>query len=281
MTRANLMLPKRDFTAMTWTDFAGAPTRRWIAVLPLAAVEQHGPHLPLGVDSFIAQAYLDRVNGLLPADLPVTFLPVQKIGQSDEHVDFPGTLTLSAATVIRLWTEIGESLHRAGLRKLVLVTSHGGNVSAMEIVARDLRVRLGMLVVTCGWHRFGYPDGVFSPQERRHGIHAGDVETSLMLAAHPDSVRMDKAVDAPPSTLAMAQEFKWLSAYRPAGFGWMTQDLHVSGAVGDATLATKDKGEGVLDHGARAFVELLAEMDRFDLARLAAGPLGQGGGEAG
>src|ERR1700752_2807156 len=124
------MLPKPDWAEMTWADFTPADTVRWIAVLPLAAVEQHGPHLPLGVDSFIAEAYLARVHALLPADLPVSFLPLQKIGQSDEHIEFPRTLTLSAATVIRAWTEIGESLSRPGVRKLVLVTSHGGNVSA-------------------------------------------------------------------------------------------------------------------------------------------------------
>jgi creatinine amidohydrolase len=269
------MLPKRDWAEMTWADFSAAETARWIAVLPLAATEQHGPHLPLGVDSFIAEAYLARVRAKIPADLPVTFLPVQWIGQSDEHVAFPGTLTLSGATVIRAWTEIGESVARAGVKKLVLVTSHGGNVSAMEMVARDLRVRLGMLVVTVGWHRFGYPDGTFGAEEKRHGIHAGDVETSLMLAAQPGTVRMDKAANATPETIAMAREFKWLGAYRPAGFAWMTQDLHPSGALGDATLATAEKGEASLMQGARAFVELLREVDSFDLSRLREGPLAE------
>jgi creatinine amidohydrolase len=267
------MLPKRDWTEMTWTDLAGADTGRWIAILPLAAVEQHGPHLPLGVDSFIAEAYLARVHALLPADLPVSFLPLQKIGQSDEHIEFPGTLTLSAATVIRAWTEIGESLSRCGVRKLVLVTSHGGNVSAMEIVARDLRVRLKMMVVTCGWHRFGYPDNLFDRAEQKHGIHAGAIETSLMLAGKGDTVRMDKAAPAEPVTVAMAQEFRWLGAYRPVGFGWMTQDLHSSGAVGDPTQAAAEKGDAALDHGARAFVQLLQEINQFDLARLKDGPL--------
>ena len=117
----------------------------------------------------------------------------------------------------------------------MLVTSHGGNVAAMELVARDLRARLGMLAVTVGWHRFGYPDGAFSRDEKKHGIHGGDIETSLMLAAKPDTVRMAEAPKATPATVAMAREFKWLGAYRPAGFAWMTQDLHPSGAVGDAT----------------------------------------------
>jgi creatinine amidohydrolase len=258
---------------MTWQDLAGTETGRWIAVLPLAAVEQHGPHLPLGVDTFIAEAYLQRVRALLPEDLPATFLPVQRIGVSAEHLTYPGTLTFSASSAIAAWTELGESLARAGLRKLVMVTSHGGNVAAMELVARDLRTRLKMLAVTVGWHRFGYPDGVFSGEEKKHGIHGGDIETSLMLAARPDTVRMANAPKAVPETIAMAREFKWLGAYRPAGFAWMTQDLNPTGAVGDATLASADKGEAALSRGAEAFVELLREIDRFDLAKLRDGPL--------
>jgi creatinine amidohydrolase len=268
-------LPKRDWMEMTWQEIAGAgaDTKRWIAVLPLAAVEQHGPHLPLGVDTFIAEAYLERVRKSLPDDLPVTFLPVQRVGVSAEHLSYPGTLTLSATTAIAAWGELGDSLARAGLRKLVLVTSHGGNVAAMELVARDLRVRLGMLAVTVGWHRFGYPDGTFSAEEKKHGIHGGDIETSLMLAAMPTAVRMDMAPNATPATIGMAREFKWLGAYRPAGFAWMTQDLNPTGAIGNATLATAAKGEAALAHGATAFVELLHEVDRFDLARLHDGPL--------
>jgi creatinine amidohydrolase len=258
---------------MTWTDLAESDTRRWIAVLPVAAVEQHGPHLPLGVDSYIAESYLARVHELVPAELPVSFLPVQKIGQSDEHIAYPGTLSLSAETIIRSYTEIGESLHRVGLRKLVIVTSHGGNVSAMDIVARDLRVRHRMLVVTAAWHRFGYPPGTFDRAEQHHGIHAGDVETSLMLAGCGDTVRMDSAANAVAATVGMAEDFKWLSAFRPVGFGWMTQDLHGSGALGDATLATAAKGEAALRHGAQGLVELLGDVDRFDLSRLADGPL--------
>ena len=270
-----MTLPKRDWMEMTWADIAaaGEAVRRWIAVLPLAAVEQHGPHLPLGVDAYIAEAYLARVRKILPEALPVTFLPVQRVGVSAEHLGYPGTLTLSAATAIKAWTEIGESLARAGLRKLLLVTSHGGNVATMELVARDLRTRLGMLAVTVGWHRFGYAEGTFSGEERRHGIHGGDIETSLMLAAMPDAVRAERAAQATPATVAMAREFKWLGAYRPAGFAWMTQDLNATGAVGDATQASAAKGEAALAHGAQAFVELVREMDRFDLARLREGPL--------
>jgi creatinine amidohydrolase len=267
------MQPKRHRSENTWQDFGAADTARRIAVQPLAATEQHGPHLPLGVDRFIAEAYLARVAALVPDDLPATFLPVQPVGQSDEHLRFPGTLSLSAETVIRAWTEIGESVHRAGVRKLVLISSHGGNLAGMDIVARDLRTRRDMLVVTCGWHRFGYPDGAFGAAERHHGIHAGDIETSIIRSARPETVRMDKAENFVPASVAMEQEFRWLGTYRPAGFGWMTQDLHPSGAVGDARLATAEKGAAALDHGARGFVEMLREVDRFDLGRLRDGPL--------
>jgi creatinine amidohydrolase len=269
------MLPRRTWMEMTWQEIAdaGAATARWIAVLPLAAVEQHGPHLPLGVDTYIAEAYLARVVNVLPDDLPVTFLPVQCVGVSVEHLSYSGTLTLSATTAIAAWTELGESLARAGLRKLVLITSHGGNVAVMETVARDLRTRLNMLAVTVGWQRFGYPEGAFSAEEKKHGIHGGDIETSLMLAAQPGAVRIDKAPNATPTTIAMASEFKWLGAYRPAGFAWMTQDINETGAVGNATLAKAEKGEAALAQGARAFVELLREIDRFDLSRLREGPL--------
>ena len=270
-----MTLPERDWMEMTWQEIAeaGAATARWIAVLPLAAVEQHGPHLPLGVDTFIAEAYLARVRKILPDELPVTFLPVQRIGVSVEHLAYPGTLSLSAATAIAAWTELGESLARAGLRKLVLITSHGGNVAAMELVARDLRTRFRMLAITVGWHRFGYPENTFSSEEKKHGIHGGDIETSLMLAAMPETVRSEKAPKATPATVDMAREFRWLGAYRPAGFAWMTQDLHATGAIGDATLATAAKGEAALARGAEAFVELLREVDRFELARLRVGPL--------
>ncbi len=266
-------VPKRDWAEMTRQDLAGSDTARWIAVLPLAATEQHGPHLPLEVDVHIAEAYLARARKIIPPELAVTFLPLQPVGVSQEHVAFPGTQTLSTEAAIRAWTRIGDSLHEAGVRKLVLMTSHGGNTAVMDIVARDLRARNTMLVVTCGWHRFGYPDGLFSTEEQRHGIHGGDIETSLMLAARPDTVQMDKADNFVPSTVAMGKEFRWLNASRPAGFGWMTQDLHPSGAVGNAKAATAAKGEAAFDHGAKAFVELLQEIDRFDLARLRKGPV--------
>lgn len=268
------MLPARDWIDMTAADFAGADTGRWIAVLPLAAIEQHGPHLPLGTDLFIGDAHLALARELLPAELPVTFLPVQAIGKSVEHQAFPGTLTLTTQTQLRVLAEIGASLHRAGLRKLVLVTSHGGNWPVMDAVATDLRARFAMLVVTASWHRLGYPPGLFADAEREHGLHGGEIETSLLLAARKAAVRHNKVENFSPATLQMARDFAVLRAIRPAGFGWMSQDLHPAGAIGDAAAASAEKGAKALAHAAQRFVALLEDVDRFDPARLAPGPLG-------
>ena len=265
-------VPPRDWTDIHWPEFAGTDVARWIAVLPLAATEQHGPHLPLETDVLIGEAYLARVRELLPASIPATFLPLQPIGISTEHIDYPGTLTLPTEVALREWMALGESVARAGLKKLVIVTSHGGNSSAMALVAQDLRAHHGMLAVTTSWSRFGTPDGLFSAEELRHGIHGGAVETSIMLARYPQTVRREAIADFRPTSIAMGKEFRWLSTGRPAPFAWQAQDLHESGAIGDATKGSAEKGEQLLDHGARAFCELLADVDNFDVKRLAAGP---------
>ncbi len=266
--------PPRDWAEIDWTKSGAAEPARWIAVLPLAATEQHGPHLPLGTDVMIAQAYLSRVVELLPAALPVTFMPVQPIGVSTEHIDFPGTLTLSAETALRDWTELGAGVARAGLRKLVMVTSHGGNSAAMMLVAQELRARHSLLAVTTSWSRFGVPQGLFSEEELRHGIHGGAVETSIMLARFAEHVRTDKIANFRPASIDMEKQYRWLSTQRPAPFAWQTQDLHPSGAVGDATQGSAEKGERLIEHGARAFIELLQDVDKFDVNVLAKGPLG-------
>ena len=265
-------VPSRDWTDIEWPDVPAADAARWIAVLPLAATEQHGPHLPLETDVMIGEAYLARVRELLPPSVPVTFLPIQPVGISTEHTDFPGTLTLPTDVALKNWTALGEDVARRGIRKLVMVTSHGGNSAAMMLVAQDLRAKHRLLAVTTSWSRFGVPDGLFSAEELRHGIHGGAVETSIMLARYPQTVRKEAIADFRPTSLAMEQEFRWLSTQRPAPFAWQVQDLHPSGAVGDATEGSAEKGEKLLDHGARAFCELLDDVDNFDVNRLAAGP---------
>jgi creatinine amidohydrolase len=265
--------PPRDWTKIRWSEVPPAELPRWIAVLPLAATEQHGPHLPLETDVLIAEAYLARVRELLPENNPATFLPVERIGISTEHIDYPGTQTLPTEVALKRWTAIGEDVARGGLRKLIIVTSHGGNSAAMMLVAQDLRAHQKLFVVTTSWSRLSSAETLFPADEVRHGIHGGAVETSIMLARYPAEVRGDAIADFPSSSIALEKQYRWLSTQRPAPFAWQAQDLHASGAVGNATLARPEKGEQLIEQGARAFCELLAEVDNFDVNKLGPGPL--------
>jgi creatinine amidohydrolase len=267
-------MPQTKFWAeMTWTDFQARDMARTIVVLPVAATEQHGPHLPLGTDTFIMEGYIAKVVERMPDELAVLFLPVQNCGLSIEHTDFPGTLSLPAEPLISAWTKLCECVHRTGCRKLVLLNSHGGNTAILDILAHDVRERLGMLVVMASWRRFGAPDGLFSAHETTHGIHAGEIETSLMLNFRPDLVREDEVADFQSQSVEMEREFNWLRSGHPTGFGWMSQDLSASGAMGNVVAATARKGEACADYGATAFIELLQDIDGFDLTRLKDGPL--------
>ena len=268
------MPPTRFWAEMSWRDFAAADMAGTVAALPLAAIEQHGPHLPVGTDAFIGEGYLQRAIARLPVGWPVLFLPPQTIGASDEHAEYPGTLTLPFATLVDVLTAIGDGVARAGCRKLVFINSHGGNVPAIDAAALSLRARHAMLCVHASWRRLGYPDGLFSERERVYGVHGGDAETSLTLAFRPDAVKMDRARDFASAGEATAAEFKRLRAAQQLGFAWMASDLNSDGAVGEAASATAAKGEAAADHGADAFVELIGDVIAFDLARLANGPLG-------
>lgn len=260
--------PRRYWQDMTTAEFAALDPQQVVAVLPVAAIEQHGPHLPVSVDATINTGILSRALELMPSTLPVTFLPLQAVGKSPEHQAYPGTLTLSAETLIRVWTELGESVARTGIRKLLIFNSHGGQPEIMNIVALDLRVRLQMLVVKLNWFGPGIPAGLFSPEEERHGIHAGAIETSMMLHLAPEQVQMDKAAPFRSSRQDWQDHY---SFYRPksgVGFGWAAQDLHPSGACGDPTLASADKGRQLVDHAAQKLVQVLEEMCRFPLSLL-------------
>jgi creatinine amidohydrolase len=262
-------LPRRYWQDMTTSEFAALDAGRVIALLPVGAIEQHGPHLPVAVDACINQGRVQRALELMPAALPVTVLPMQPVGKSDEHLAFPGTLTLSARTLARLWTEIGEGVARAGIRKLLLLNSHGGQPQVMEIVARDLRVRLGMTVVAYSWFAGGLPVGLFPDEELRHGIHAGAIETSMMLHLRPDLVQMDHAANFTPLMRELADEgYRLLSPTGPGRLAWQAQALHPSGACGDAADADAERGRALVDHAAKVLVDLLIELDRFAPERL-------------
>jgi len=236
------MTRPRDWQDLRAPDFDDIDPMRTIAILPTAAVEQHGPHLPLGTDTMINEGLLAYLKATAPDDLDVRVLPVQAVGKSNEHLWAAGTLTLSAETAIRLWTEIGLSVARAGVRKMLILNSHGGNGDIISIVARELRVQAGMYVVRGSWGASGAPEGLFSPRELTHGIHGGDYETSLMLHLRPDTVDMSQAQDFRSSAEGAAIPPTGAMAY-----GWIASDLNPHGVVGEAHLATADKGRLTAD----------------------------------
>ena len=260
------------------TDFASLDLGRAIAVLPLGATEQHGPHLPLSVDANLAHSMVQAATPHLPADLPVLFLPVQRIGYSPEHAAFAGTISLKADTVMRLWTDIAESVSASGVNKLVLFNTHGGNVGLMDVVGRELRTRLGMLVYSVSWFNLPLhgPDGEdilarFSPEERRFGVHAGQMETAMMLALKPRLVRQSKMQAFESSSQARAAAHRILGNGKSAKLAWAAQDLNHEGAAGNAAAANVDDGMALLDAAGRALADLLKEIDRLPADTLKAG----------
>lgn len=200
----------------------------------------------------------------LAGDLPLTVLPVEKVGYSIEHSDHPGTHTLGYAEAVERWIGIGAQLAARDTRKLVLLNAHGGNSPLMTLVTTELRVRCNMLAVATSWTRYGYPSDLVSEDERALGIHGGFIETSVMLAIRPDLVEMDKARDFASAQSRYRQDFKHLRAYGPHAFGWMMRDLSADGVTGNAAAATPEAGERILRHAVNGFVELLRDVHRFD-----------------
>ncbi len=264
---ASHRVPSRFWFDWGTTDFAqlaASPlSERAVAVLPVAATEQHGPHLPVSVDAALVQGVIEAALPLLPADLPAIFLPPQNVGLSPEHIRFPGTLTLSPATLIALWTEIGESVARAGIKKLLLFNGHGGQVSVMDIVARELRTRCGLMVYSASWFSLPLPKEVsahFSAEEHRFGIHAGDIETSMMLHLAPHTVRMAQAQHFHSTSQDRAARYPLLGNGKSAKLGWQMQDYHPAGAVGNAAAASPEKGRAVVAAAALGLAQLLQEF---------------------
>ncbi|SON58238.1 Creatinine amidohydrolase [Hartmannibacter diazotrophicus] len=253
---------------MNTTDFAGLDPERTVAVLPIASTEQHGPHLPIATDAAIATGMIAEVKAQKPDDLDLLVLPIQEIGKANEHVYGPGTLSFGADLLIPAWTAIGEKVNAAGVKKLIIVNSHGGNVDIMSIVARELRVRFAMAVVATQWSRFGTPEGLYDEREKRYGIHGGDMETSLMLHFRPDLVRMERAMDFVSAAEDMSATYTFLQPTPPHALAWIAHDLNPHGALGDASKATAAKGAETCHYQAAAFLALARDLKRFPLGNL-------------
>jgi creatinine amidohydrolase len=263
-----------DLSTRHFAQLTASSTDDVVAVLPVAAIEQHGPHLPTSVDSTL-------VNGVIQAALPhlgatrALFLPTQQIGKSNEHLRFPGTLTLRAETLIALWTEIGECVHRAGIKKLMLFNSHGGQLSVMDIVARDLRSKFDMLVFSSNW--FTLPLGneinaLFPPEEHRFGIHAGDMETSMMLHLTPQTVDMSQAKNFKSTSQERAAKYPILGNGITAKMGWQTQDYNPQGACGNASIASAEKGKTLVEAAGKQLAALLQEISSLPISTLRGEP---------
>lgn len=268
--------PRSRFWAdLTTRDFAQLDPAATVAVLPVAATEQHGPHLPLSVDQTLVDGVIAAALPQLPAAASVLFLPTQQVGYSPEHSRFAGTLTLSSATVIATWVELGECVARAGVKKLLLLNSHGGQVSVMDIVARELRSRCNLIVYSCSWWNLPLGDavnGLFSAREHRFGVHAGEIETSMMLALRPQHVDMARARDFKSSSQERAAKYPILGNGSSAKLGWQMQDYNTQGAAGNAAAATAEKGRAVLDAAGGQLALLLQELSALPLSTLVDGP---------
>jgi creatinine amidohydrolase len=261
-------ITSRFWADYTSADIAAFDKSKLIAVLPVAAIEQHGPHLPLSVDTTLINGVVAHTVPKLPSDLQALFLPTQQVGKSNEHARFPGTLTLSAQTLMAVWMELGACVAAAGVKKLVLFNSHGGQMNLMDVITRDLRAKHDIIVIASNWYTLGLPEGMFSAEELKHGIHAGDLETSMMLALAPETVKMSLAQNFRSRTQDYERDYKYVSITNSGKIGWQTQDLNEFGAAGDASRATAQKGTQVLDYVSDRFIELLREVERLPLSVL-------------
>ena len=259
--------PSRRWADVSARDFALAQrsglAAQTVAILPVGAVEQHGPHLPLKVDTALVEGVVDAALPLMAADVPVLVLPTQAIGLSLEHQDYAGTLSLSPATLLAVWTELGVCVARAGVKKLLIFNAHGGNVSSMDIVARQLRMQCGLLVYHSSWFNLPQPAGVneaFSAHEHRFGVHGGETETSMMLHLAPELVRMEHARHFASSSEVRARQFPILGNGKSTKLGWAMQDYNPQGAAGNAAAADAQRGQSLVQGAAASLAQLCAEI---------------------
>jgi creatinine amidohydrolase len=262
-------LPSHWWWDLTTEQFADLDMNRIVAVLPVGTVEQHGPHLPVRVDSAINAGIIAEAVARMEPDFPALILPMVSYGKSNEHVRFPGTLTIGYETLARLWIDIGTSVFRAGCRRMIIFNSHGGQPQVVDIVARELRVQLGMFVVGTTWWKIAPHEDLFDGGEIRHGIHGGEVETSVMLHLHDDLVQMEKASDFVPTSVEIEKAGGLMTSEGAVRYGWEAQDLHPSGAAGNAAAADAARGRLLTERAADALIQLCREVSAWPLERVA------------
>jgi creatinine amidohydrolase len=254
---------------LTTTDLAAVDPEHTVALLPVSAIEQHGPHLPLGTDALIAAGIVRATLERQRPDGPVLLaLPALTLGHSPEHAAFAGTLSASATALMELWVDVGRGVARSGVRKLILLNTHGGQKPLVDLVAVRLRAELGLLVVRASYFSFGVPPGLFDASEIAHDIHGGVLETSLMLHLHSDLVRQGELRDFPGLPQELAARHSLLGAEKPVGIGWLSQDLDRTGACGHADRADAERGAAYLAFLAERLDTLVGEVAATPLSIL-------------
>lgn len=256
---------------LTTADFTRLPPET-VALLPVAAVEQHGPHLPVGTDTMINRGIVAAALDILGADAPVLVLPEQAVGTSFEHEAYPGTLSHEAIALMGIWTAIFDSVRASGVRRALLFNSHGGQAALLQPTAVALR-RRGMLAAYTSWFWSDLPREHFPEDEWRFGYHGGAIETAMMLHLRPDLVVASEIRDFPSTAKGIAAAGHHLAADPgdgyAAGFGWLSQDLNPYGAMGDARLASAEIGKALVGHAAARLVGLIQEVSRLPFDTLA------------
>lgn len=244
---------------LTTTEIDACDRRIAVCVLPVAAIEQHGPHLPLATDALINRGIVAEALRVGSNAATLLALPALDIGHSIEHTNFAGTLSLDAVTVLETWCTIARNVHAAGFDKIVIFNSHGGQKAIVDLAAVRLRQELGMRVARASYFSFGMPSGLFDAEEIRLGIHGGEVETSLMLALAPELVRSSQLRDFRYRDERRARD-DVLSYEKPTGIGWLSEDLNPAGVVGNAARADAARGRRYLEFLGQRLVAVCEAM---------------------
>lgn len=249
---------------LTSPELAGLAGEGAVAVMVLGAIEQHGPHLPLATDLIIGEGLLNAALEMVSLEHPLVVLPSLAIGASEEHGHFAGTLSLSPAQAAATIVAVGEGIHRPGIKRLVLVNSHGGNHAAMATAALDLRRRLGMLVVKASYMRFAPPAELIGAEELRQGLHGGQAETAMMLHLNPGLVRSDRARNFSPRE--RAGQSPPLGPEGQAAWAWLAEDLNAAGVVGRADRASAGLGQQLIAHYSQILATVLQQAATLDIS---------------
>jgi creatinine amidohydrolase len=246
--------------ALTLPTIQSLPDKsRAVVVLATAAIEQHGPHLPIGVDALLAEAYLERAIPLAAQSCSVYTLPTITIGKSNEHTGFPGTLILHRETLRQQILAVGRQVADWGFCKLAVLNTHGGNTSVVKSCLRELYPRLRVRLLDFPYSR------ECNEREARFGIHAGEVESALMYALTPDLVRPQLADCCWIGSLEQSGELR--AEFSPATYAWQTSDLSSTGTMGDATRASVANGQLWLDRASKVIAQAITAFSQSESAK--------------